>query len=353
MKLSLSDFDYDLPKELIAQKPQRPRDHSRLFVLSRREQKFEHRHFFDIIDYLNPDDVLVLNNTKVFPARLLGKKQSTNGAVEVFLLRQHPIQGWLCLVGTKGCQAGLVIDFSHGLVGVVKENNQDGTWRIEFNQCEPEFMQTVKKIGQVPLPPYIKRTDEIKTDKQSYQTVFADNLKQGSVAAPTAGLHFTSKLLAKIKDKGIKVEYVTLHVGLGTFAAVKTENVVEHKMHAEWYEVEQAVIDRVKNAKAAGHRIITVGTTATRTLETVWGNQKKLSGWTDIYIYPGYKFRIVDGLITNFHTPKSTLMMLISAFVQNEMSGELSGIDVVQAAYREAVEKKYRFFSYGDAMFIV
>lgn len=354
MKLTLSDFDYDLPKELIAQAPHRPRDRSRLFVLHRRQQQFEHRRFSDIVDYLKAGDVLVLNNTKVFPARLVGRKKRTGGAVEIFLLRPANDAEWLCLVGGKGCEPGLEAEFAEGLAGTVKENNQDGTWLIGFNQSGKAFERTLEKIGQVPLPPYIKRASQLGQDKQAYQTVFADERKQGSVAAPTAGLHFTDRLLKKVKDKGVNIEYVTLHVGLGTFAPVKTESITEHKMHAEWYEVEAETVARIRSAKQAGHKIFTVGTTATRTLETVWnGDMEKLSGWTDIFIYPGYEFKIVDGLITNFHTPKSTLLMLISAFVQNGLPNEASGLDLVQAAYREAIIEKYRFFSYGDAMLII
>ncbi len=353
MKLALSDFDYGLPKELIAQAPHRPRDRSRLFVLRRGEQAFEHRVFSDIIEYLEPGDVLVLNDTKVFPARLNGRKKLTGGAAEVFLLRQSGQGTWFCLIGGKGVEAGLEIAFDGGLSCVVQENVQDGTWAVRFNKAGAAFDRAVKRIGQVPLPPYIKRHEQEKADKQSYQTVFADDSKQGSVAAPTAGLHFTSRLLKRLEAKGVKIEHVTLHVGLGTFAPVKTENVLEHKMHSEWYEVAADTVERIKAAKQLGRRVVAVGTTAARTLETVWAESGQLSGWTNIFIYPGYKFRVVGGLVTNFHTPKSTLLMLISAFVENGLPEGGSGLALVQKAYQEAIAEKYRFFSYGDAMFIL
>ncbi|NTW22994.1 tRNA preQ1(34) S-adenosylmethionine ribosyltransferase-isomerase QueA [Candidatus Falkowbacteria bacterium] len=351
--MALSDFDYELPKELIAQEPHRPRDRSRLFVLRRQTQEFEHRIFSDIADYLDAGDVLVLNNTKVFPARLNGKKRRTGGAAEVFLLRQLADGRWLCLVGGKGCAPGLEIVFAAGLSCIIREDNQDGTWVAEFNLTGAGFDKAIKRIGQVPLPPYIKRPEEARADRQSYQTVFADDRKQGSVAAPTAGLHFTDRLLEKIKTKGLKIEYVTLHVGLGTFAPVKSEDISKHKMHAEWYEVEPEAVDRINEAKRQGRKVIAVGTTAARTLETAWSNPGQLSGWTDIFIFPGYSFKVVDGLITNFHTPKSTLLMLISAFVENGLPQGSSGLELVRAAYQEAIAQKYRFFSYGDAMFIV
>lgn len=353
MKLALSDFDYSLPKELIAQAPHRPRDRSRLFVLRRSEQTFEHRVFFDVIEYLEPGDVLVLNNTKVFPARLNGRKKLTGGAAEVFLLRQSGQGMWCCLIGGKGVEAGLEIAFEGGLSCVVQENNQDGTWSVEFNKAGAAFDQAIKRIGQVPLPPYIKRDEQDKADRQSYQTVFADDSKQGSVAAPTAGLHFTSRLLKKLEAKGVRIEHVTLHVGLGTFAPVKSENILEHKMHSEWYEVTADVVERINAAKKSGHRVVAVGTTAARTLETVWGGSGQLAGWTDIFIRPGYEFKVVDGLITNFHTPKSTLLMLISAFAENGLPEGKSGLELVRRAYQEAIDQKYRFFSYGDAMIIL
>jgi S-adenosylmethionine:tRNA ribosyltransferase-isomerase len=354
MKLTLSDFDYDLPKELIAQAPHRPRDRSRLFVLRREQQVFEHRHFSDIVDYLDAGDILVLNNTKVFPARLIGRKKQTGGAVEIFLLRPFDEKEWLCLVGSKGCEPGLEVEFAAGLAGTISKNNQDGTWLIGFNQAGAALERTMEKIGHVPLPPYIKRISELSQDKQSYQTVFADEGKRGSVAAPTAGLHFTDRLLKKIKDKGVRIEYVTLHVGLGTFAPVKTENIAEHKMHAEWYGVEADAVERINLAKQSGRKVVAVGTTATRALETVWNNDmKQLSGWTDIFICPGYEFKAVDAMITNFHTPKSTLLMLISAFAQNGLPDGASGLELVQGAYQEAIAEKYRFFSYGDAMLII
>ncbi|MFA5024356.1 MAG: tRNA preQ1(34) S-adenosylmethionine ribosyltransferase-isomerase QueA [Patescibacteria group bacterium] len=344
---SVSDFDYHLPLELIAQKPIRPRDHSRLLLLNKKTGALEHRYFYDLVDYLKPGDLLVLNNSKVFPARLIGQKKETGGAVEVFLHHKLSKNVWECLLKGK-INEGLVIKFTNkffqGLEAKVVENNNDGTWQVKFNLSGQKFWSVINKIGQVPLPPYIKRNSQLVSDKNSYQTVFADNHRVGSVAAPTAGFHFTKSLLKKIRARGVKIRYVTLHVGLGTFAPVKTEKIREHKMHRELAAVSSKTIRDILNTKKAGGRVIAVGTTSCRTLESA--NLEKPADqtfWTDIFIYPGYKFKVVDALITNFHLPKSTLLMLVSA---------LADKPAIDRAYQEAISEKYRFFSYGDAMFI-
>lgn len=341
--MRLKEFDYELPKELIAQKAKKPRDHSRLLVLDKKSGNIQHKHFYDLPDFLEKGDVLVLNDSKVFPARLKGMKKDTGGKAEVFLLRNIKGNEWQCLIGgkIKECQK---ISFEKKLEAVVLKNNSDGTWEVGFNMKGKKFMDVIEKIGEMPLPPYIKVKSKVESRKSKvdYQTVYADDKKIGSVAAPTAGLHFTPALIKKLKAKGIKFEYVTLHVGLGTFASVKTENIKEHKMHSEWIEIKKKTLHNILKAKRNGHRIITVGTTSTRTIETAFGRGMQ-SGWTDIFIYPGYKFKIVDAIITNFHLPKSTLLMLVSAF---------AGKTKIKKAYREAIARKYRFFSYGDAMLI-
>jgi S-adenosylmethionine:tRNA ribosyltransferase-isomerase len=355
--MKLEDFDYNLPRELIAQEPVSPRDSSRLLVLDKKTGEIKHKNFFDIVDYLNPGDVLVMNNSKVFPARLLGKKADTGGKMEVFLHRHETGKEWQCLLGGRGAKVGLLIDFPQGVNCEVVKNNEDGTWQVKFNLAKNELLKKCEKIGLMPLPPYIKRIENkesrIKNDNVNYQTVYSDKKKVGSVAAPTAGLHFTPALLKKIKAKGIKIEYVTLHVGLGTFAPVKVDNVKKHKMHAEWVEIKKSSLEKIIQAKKKGSRVITVGTTSTRSLEAAFENIKisdsvleikPFRGWVDIFIYPGYNFKVVDALITNFHLPKSTLLMLVSA---------LAGKKNIDKAYQEAVQNKYRFFSYGDAMFIV
>jgi len=384
--MRLKDFDYNLPSELIAQAPINPRDHSRLLVLDKATGKIEHKHFFEIGEFLRAGDVLVLNNSKVFPARLIGEKAETGGKVEVFLLKKITpqllegqqgetaplIRGagvdfWQCLLSGRGCKVGMKIKLKN-LEAVVEKNNQDGTWQVRFNISGEKFMKLIEKIGQVPLPPYIKRSSlstsqaELKlNDKKTYQTVFADNKKTGSVAAPTAGLHFTDGLIKKLKKQEVQFEQVTLHVGLGTFASVKTEKITEHKMHSEWAEVDKNTLSRLIQAKKEGRRIITVGTTATRTLETVWQTIKThdtrytthdFTGWTDIFIYPGYQFMAIDGMITNFHVPKSTLLMLVSALAQNGHKNKRIGLKNILKAYDEAIKNRYRFFSYGDAMLI-
>ena len=347
--VKLSDFNYNLPPELIAQKPCEPRDAARLLVLHKKTGAIEHRHFYDIVDYLNKDDVLVLNNTKVFPARLLGVKADTGGKIEIFLL--HKIKGatWQCLVGGKVRDAQQEIILAKNLSAWILQNNNDGTWEVKFNKSGTEFMEIVAAIGMMPLPPYIKRTAKNKNDAKYYQTVFANKQKTGSVAAPTAGLHFTPALLKKIKAKGVLILEVTLHVGLGTFAGVKTEKLAEHKMHAESIEIKAAVLKKIIAAKNKGQRIVAVGTTAARTLETLARaekieTQRDFKTDTEIFIYPPQKLQMVDALITNFHLPKSTLLMLVSS---------LAGNKNIDKAYKIAVDKIYHFFSYGDAMFIV
>jgi S-adenosylmethionine:tRNA ribosyltransferase-isomerase len=349
MFLSLKEFDYHLPPELIAQKQIKPRDHSRLLLLNRQSGKIEHKYFFNIIDYLQAGDLLVLNNSKVFPARLIGYKKETGGKTEIFLHRKLSKNTWECLLKGK-VKAGLIIILSKLLAAEVIKDNHDGTWQLKFNLLGEKFWREINKIGEVPLPPYIKRDKQIISDKNNYQTVFAADNKIGSVAAPTAGLHLTKELLRKIKNKGVKIVYITLHVGLGTFTPVKTENIAEHKMHRELVEIKAATLKAILAAKKAKHRVIAVGTTSCRSLDSInWEQLKnsqqivKQSFWTDIFIYPGYTFKVVDALITNFHLPKSTLLMLVSA---------LAGKKQIRAAYSEAVKRGYRFFSYGDAMFI-
>jgi S-adenosylmethionine:tRNA ribosyltransferase-isomerase len=350
--MKLKSFDYFLPKNLIAQRPIKPRDHSRLLVLERKTGKISHKHFYDIINYFKKGDILVLNNSKVFPARLIGKKLESGGKIEIFLLRKENKQKgkiWQCLIGGSGKKEGLEIEFKKGLKAKLIKNNQDGTWLAQFNKKGKEILTAINKIGRTPLPPYIKSSSPA-ADKVNYQTIYADDKKTGSVAAPTAGFHFTPALLRKLKKKGVKIIYLTLHVGLGTFAPVKADNIAEHKMHSEWLEIKREAIRKIVKARQAGGRIIAGGTTSARALETIFNQQKKLpepraySGWTDIFIYPGYEFRAVDCLITNFHLPKSTLLMLVSA---------LAGKKKINKAYKEAVKNKYRFYSYGDAMLII
>lgn len=345
MDYKLSDFDYKLPAELIAQEQMSPRDHSRLLILDKKTGDIFHRHFFDIVDYLQAGDVLVVNDSKVFPARLFGTKQKTGGIVEVFLHKNITENTWECLLGGRVSE-GLVIELDKKLLATVEKNNNDGTWLVSFNKTGQDFFKIINKIGHLPLPPYIKRNEDRFQDKKNYQTAYANSQKIGSVAAPTAGLHFTPRLLKKIKDKGVIIEMVTLHVGLGTFSPIKKDNILEHKMHSEYAEISSKTIKVLKQAQQEKRRIIAVGTTSCRTLES-WaqaGFKDQFGIWTDIFIYPGYKFKVVNALITNFHLPKSSLLLLVSA---------LAGKDHIDFAYQEAVLAKYRFFSYGDAMFIV
>ena len=340
--MDIKDFDYELPQELIAQDPLEDRSSSRLMVLDKKTGEISHRIFYDIIDELNPGDCLVINDTKVIPARLYGVKEDTGAKVEVLLLKREADDVWEVLVKPgKKCRPGAKLSFGDGLLKAeVLEVIDDGNRKIRFSY-EGIFEEILDQLGQMPLPPYI--THELK-DKNRYQTVYAKY--EGSAAAPTAGLHFTKELLEKIREKGVIIASVTLHVGLGTFRPVKVENVLEHHMHSEYYRVEPEEAKKINDAKAAGGRIIAVGTTSCRTLESATGEDGILRagcGWTEIFIYPGYQFKMIDALITNFHLPKSTLVMLVSA---------LAGREHILAAYKEAVRDKYRFFSFGDAMFI-
>ena len=340
--MDVKDFDYELPEELIAQDPLEDRSSSRLMVLDRETGEFEHKVFKDIIDYLNPGDCLVLNNTKVIPARLYGAKEGTNARIELLLLKRKENDVWETLVKPgKKAKPGTRIVFGDGLlVGEIIDIVDEGNRLIKFHY-EGIFEDILDKLGQMPLPPYI--THELK-DKNRYQTVYAKY--DGSAAAPTAGLHFTKELLEQVKAKGIKIAEVTLHVGLGTFRPVKVDNILDHHMHSEFYMVSKEAADTINTAKKEGHRVISVGTTSTRTLESAAdenGMLRECSGWTEIFIYPGYSFKVIDGLITNFHLPQSTLVMLVSA---------LAGREHVLNAYKEAVKERYRFFSFGDAMFI-
>lgn len=338
--MKLSDFMYDLPEERIAQTPVEPRDHSRLMVLHRDTGAIEHRHFYDIVDYLNPGDCLVINDTKVIPARLYGERPS-GGACEVLLLKQLGPKKWETLVKPgKKLRPGAEVSFGDGRLKCrVLENTDAGGRVVEF-ECEGSFEAALDALGEMPLPPYIH---EKLADRDRYQTVYAR--QEGSAAAPTAGLHFTPQLLDKIRAKGVDVAPVLLHVGLGTFRPVKVENIEEHQMHTEYFEVTEDAAARVNAAKDRGGRVIAVGTTSVRTLESaaVNGRLAAMRGDTGIFIKPGYRFQLVDALITNFHLPGSTLIMLVSAFYDRER---------VLEAYRTAVEEEYRFFSFGDAMFI-
>ena len=335
----VTDFDYDLPQELIAQHPMEPRDHSRLLVVDKKTGEIEHKHFYDLVNYLKPGDVLVFNDTRVIPARLHGTKD-TGAHVEVFLLTRRDANDWEVLVRPgKKLQVGAKIHFSDELSCEVIEHTDFGGRVVRF-KYDGIFEEILDRLGETPLPPYITAPLE---DKERYQTVY--NRERGSAAAPTAGLHFTKELLQKIKDIGCEEVFVTLHVGLGTFRPVSEAKIEDHKMHKEFYTVSQEAADAVNKAKAEDRRIIAVGTTAVRTLEAAGADGQLHAGssWTNIFIYPGYKFRLVDDLVTNFHLPQSTLLMLVST---------LSTREIMLQTYKKAVEEKYRFFSFGDAMFI-
>ena len=341
-ELKKSDFYFDLPQELIAQDPLEDRSSSRLLVLDKETGEMEHRVFHDIVEYLHEGDCLVLNNTKVIPARLMGTKKDTGATIEVLLLKRRENDIWETLVKPgKKAKPGTVITFGEGLLtGTVVDIVDEGNRLIQFSY-EGIFEEVLDKLGEMPLPPYI--THKLQ-DKNRYQTVYAKY--EGSAAAPTAGLHFTKELLAQVEEKGVKIAYVTLHVGLGTFRPVKEENVLEHHMHSEFYQVTPEAAKLINDTKAAGGRVICVGTTSCRTIESAADqNGVVQAGWgdTEIFIYPGYQFKVLDNLITNFHLPESTLIMLVSA---------LAGREHVLHAYETAVEMKYRFFSFGDAMFI-
>ena len=340
--MKTSDFYYDLPEELIAQTPVEPRNSSRLMVLPRNGGKIEHKHFYDLPEFLNPGDCLVLNNTRVLPARLYGTREDTGAVVEFVLLRQHGNKLWECLAGPgKKAKTGYKFRFSDKLTATVTDVLEDGNRMIEF-ACEGDFFAVLDEVGQMPLPPYIK--EKLK-DKERYQTVYSKDA--GSAAAPTAGLHFTKEMLESIKAMGVNIAYVTLHVGLGTFRPVKVEDVTQHKMHTEHYYIPEEAAKTINETRKNGGRVICVGTTSCRTVESCakkYGEIKECSGDTDIFIYPGFEFKCMDGLITNFHLPESTLIMLVSAF---------AGYDNVMNAYNTAVKERYRFFSFGDAMLIL
>ncbi|KGX88997.1 tRNA preQ1(34) S-adenosylmethionine ribosyltransferase-isomerase QueA [Pontibacillus litoralis] len=340
--MDIKDFDFHLPEELIAQTPLLNRTESRLMVLDREREQITHEHFYQLPQFLQPGDCLVLNNTRVLPARLFGLKEDTGGKVEVLLLHQIEGDEWEVLVKpAKKVKIGTRISFGDGaLIAQCTQVKEHGGRVVTFHY-EGLFLEVLESLGEMPLPPYIKEQLE---DQERYQTVYAK--EEGSAAAPTAGLHFTKALLAELQDKGIEIAYVTLHVGLGTFRPVSAGTVEEHEMHAEFYEMTRQTADQLKEVRKRGGRIITVGTTSTRTLETIvrdYGDFTEARGWTDIFIYPPYAFKAIDGLITNFHLPKSTLIMMISAF---------AGKELVMKAYEEAIEAQYRFFSFGDAMFI-
>ncbi len=340
--MKVEDFDFDLPKDLIAQTPIKDRDTSRLLVLNKDNGDIKHKHFYDILDYMEKGDTLVLNDTKVLPARLYGLKEETNAAIEILMLKDNGEDIWECLVKpAKRVKEGTVIKFSDKLKAKCTGVYENGIRHFKFIY-NGIFYEILDELGEMPLPPYIH--EKLK-EKDRYQTVYAKNI--GSSAAPTAGLHFTKELLTKIKNKGINIVYITLHVGLGTFRPVTVSNVNDHKMHSEFYIMSKETADILNETKKSNHKIISVGTTSTRTLETIvslYGEFKETSGFTDIFIYPGYEFKAIDALITNFHLPKSTLVMLVSA---------LAGKDNIMKAYKEAIKEKYRFFSFGDAMLII
>ena len=341
-KMRKEDFYFDLPEELIAQDPLEDRSSSRLLVLDKETGKVEHHVFWEIIDYLQEGDCLVINDTKVIPARLIGSKIGTDAKIEVLLLKRKENDVWETLVKPgKKAKVGTRISFGDGLlVGEVVDIVEEGNRLIHF-EYEGIFEEILDQLGQMPLPPYITHQLE---DKNRYQTVYAKH--SGSAAAPTAGLHFTPELLKEIEEKGVQIARVTLHVGLGTFRPVKVDNILEHHMHSEFYQIDEEAAEKINRAKESGHRVICVGTTSCRTIESAADKNGKLhatNGWTEIFIYPGYEFKVLDCLITNFHLPESTLVMLVSA---------LAGREQVLSAYEEAVKEKYRFFSFGDAMFI-
>ncbi|MDE6138148.1 MAG: tRNA preQ1(34) S-adenosylmethionine ribosyltransferase-isomerase QueA [Candidatus Gastranaerophilales bacterium] len=347
--MNISEFDYVLPENLIAQLPADKRENSKMLVLDKNKQTLEHKHFFDITDYIDSNSILVLNNTKVLPARLYGTKE-TGAKIEVFLLEaQNKTNYWSCLIKpSKRVKPDNIITISEELkVRPIKRLEDDGEWLVELIH-EGDLFEILHKVGNIPLPPYIERklkSDELKQfDMERYQTVYAKD--EGSVAAPTAGLHFTQEILEKLKAKGVEIVYVTLNVGLGTFRPVKCENILDHKMHSETFEITQEAADKINSAKAQGKKLIAVGTTTVRTLETAYkkyGCLKACHDHSELFIYPPYEFKVIDSLITNFHLPKSTLLMLVSA---------LAGKDFIFNAYKEAIKNEYRFFSYGDCMLI-
>ncbi len=339
--MDVKEFDYELDESLIAQRPIEAREQSRLMTVNRESGKIEHKHFYDIIDYLNKGDVLVLNDTKVMPSRIYGNKVDTDAKIEFLLLKETSKDVYECLARPfRRIKVGTLIDFNGLMKASIVSKGEEGLCEIKF-EYQGIFIEILEKLGEMPLPPYIHEKLE---DKDRYQTVYAKNL--GSAAAPTAGLHFTKELLKRIEEKGVEIEYVTLHVGLGTFRPMQTEKVEEHHMHSEYYEISEDVAEKLNKAKAEGRRIIAVGTTSTRTLEsnmTKYNEFKSTKEDTSIFIYPGYEFKAIDCLITNFHLPKSTLVMLVSAFASK---------DIIMNAYMEAQKQRYRFFSFGDAMYL-
>ena len=341
--MTKSDFYYDLPEELIAQTPIEPRNHSRMLKVDRTTGAVEHRHFYDLCNYLKEGDLLVMNDSRVLPARLFGIKDGTGAVVEFLLLEQKGDKLWEILVRPgKKAKPGAKFTFGEGLLRAEIIETIEGGNRLAKFECEGNFFAALDQVGQMPLPPYI--TEKLE-NKERYQTVYSREL--GSAAAPTAGLHFTEEMLADLKNRGINLAYVTLHVGLGTFRPVKEENVLDHKMHSEHFSVPEETAELINRTKAAGGRVIAVGTTSCRTLESVaarYGCVRECEGYTDIFIYPGFEFKVLDGLITNFHLPESTLIMLVSAFM---------GYENTMNAYKKAVEERYRFFSFGDAMLII
>lgn len=341
--MKVEDFDYELPEELIAQTPLLKRDSSRMMVLDRTNQSIEHDHFYNIVNYLKEGDTLVLNDTKVLPARLIGEKEETKAGIEVLLLKNTEGDSWETLVKpARRVKVGTKVSFGNGkLVATCLEEQEEGMRKMEFSY-EGIFYELLEELGTMPLPPYIHESLE---EQGRYQTVYAKEV--GSAAAPTAGLHFTKEVLNTLQEKGVKIAYITLHVGLGTFRPVKVEKLEDHHMHSEYYSMSKEVADLLNETKKNGGRIISVGTTSTRTLETImtkYGTFQECSGWTDIFIYPGYTWKAIDGLLTNFHLPKSTLLMLVSS---------LAGREYILRAYKEAVKEKYRFFSFGDCMLIL
>jgi len=351
----LDDYNYDLDEELIASYPKEKREFSNLLILNKKKNNFIDDKFYNLINYLKEGDVLVFNDTKVFPARLIGKKKDSLGKVEIFLLNfvsfQKNTKEREVLIKGKNIKKDLIIIFPYNNLSCkVLEKSDEGIFKIIFNQEGGTLKNSLEKNGKIPLPAYIekKRDQEninFSEDKCRYQTVYANDDKSGSVAASTAGFHFSKKLLKNLEEKNIQLEYVTLYVGLGTFSPVRSDNIRDHKMHKEFYEIDDKVFNRIKKAKEEKRKIIAVGTTSARTLESVlYKGKQKLSGWTDIFIYPGFEFKIIDGLITNFHLPKSSLLIMVSA---------LCGRKKILRAYNEAISRKYRFFSYGDAMLII
>lgn len=345
----LSEFDYNLPENLIAQLPADKRENSKMMVLEKDTQSIQHKHFYDIVDLIDENSILVLNNTKVMPARLYGMKEETGAKIEVFLLKQLEGKTWETLIKpSKRVKEGTIIKISDELSAkAIEKTEEDGGWIVELIY-EGNILEVLHRNGNIPLPPYIERKlaneDIKKLDFERYQTVYAKD--EGSVAAPTAGLHFTKEILQKLQDKGVEIAYVTLNVGLGTFRPVKCENILEHKMHSETFEISEETARKINEAKAKGKKLVAVGTTTVRTLETTYqkyGCIKACHDHSELFIYPPYEFKVIDELITNFHLPKSTLLMLVSA---------LAGKNFIFKAYNEAIENNYRFFSYGDCMFI-